>query len=94
MLKGIGASPGIAIGKVIIKKENRIKIEKMKIDNFDLEIERLLNARIAAKEQINQLYKRTLELVGKEEARIFEAHAMILGARQGDRDLFFLLACH
>ncbi|WP_202709551.1 phosphoenolpyruvate--protein phosphotransferase [Sporosalibacterium faouarense] len=77
-MKGIGASPGIAIGKVLIKKEPEIKIEKLAISDSGQEIQRLKEARETCKEQIKNLYDRTLKTMGKKEAQIFEAHGMIL----------------
>jgi phosphotransferase system enzyme I (PtsI) len=78
MIKGIAASPGIAIGKVLIKKDPEIKIEKKVVEDVEKEIRRLDEAREIAKEQINNLYEHTLKTIGEEEARIFEAHGMIL----------------
>ncbi|EOC99652.1 phosphoenolpyruvate--protein phosphotransferase [Caldisalinibacter kiritimatiensis] len=77
-MKGIGASPGIAIGKVLVKKDPEIKIEKKSIENVDAEIKRLEEARKVSKEQINKLYEHTLKNIGEKEAKIFEAHSMIL----------------
>ncbi|WP_069651047.1 phosphoenolpyruvate--protein phosphotransferase [Caloranaerobacter ferrireducens] len=77
-MKGIAASPGIAIGKVLIKKDFQIKIEKKNIDNIEDEIKRLNKAIKVSKQQIDSLYQHTLENIGQEEAKIFEAHIMIL----------------
>ncbi len=78
MLKGIGASPGIAIGKVLLKKDEKIEIEKKNINNTEIEIDRFNDARDTAKEQIQELHRMTLETIGETEAKIFEAHRMIL----------------
>ncbi|KPU26582.1 phosphoenolpyruvate-protein phosphotransferase [Caloranaerobacter sp. TR13] len=77
-MKGIAASPGIAIGKVLIKRDSQIKIEKKNIDNIEDEIKRLNKAREMSKTQIRTIYKHTLENIGQKEAKIFEAHMMIL----------------
>ncbi|QIB27593.1 phosphoenolpyruvate--protein phosphotransferase [Caloranaerobacter azorensis] len=77
-MKGVAASPGIAIGKSLIKKEAQIKIEKKEIDSVEDEIKRLNKAIEVSKQQIQALYQHTLKNIGQEEAKIFEAHMMIL----------------
>ncbi|WP_427337940.1 phosphoenolpyruvate--protein phosphotransferase [Caloranaerobacter sp. DY30410] len=77
-MKGIAASPGIAIGKVLIKKDAQVKIEKKNIDSIEDEIKRLNKAREISKQQIDALYQHALKNIGQEEAKIFEAHIMIL----------------
>lgn len=78
MIQGIGASPGIAIGKVLLKKDPELKIEKRKVVSTDEEIKRLSESIQICKKQINELYEHTLKNIGDEEAKIFEAHSMIL----------------
>lgn len=78
MLKGIGASPGIAIGKALVKTDEKIEVKKNKIENVIEEIDRLSAAINIAKEQIEKLYHNTLNNIGEDEARIFEAHLMLL----------------
>lgn len=75
---GIGVSPGIGIGKVIIKKEPIINIEKKTIEEPQKEISKLNDAREKGKEQIEALYQHAFNAIGKEEAGIFRAHRMIL----------------
>lgn len=75
---GIGVSPGIAIGKVIIKEEDNLQIDKYAIDNVHIELGKLETAKIKSLEQIDRIYNRTLENMGQEEAQIFEAHKMML----------------
>ncbi|RKD34211.1 phosphoenolpyruvate--protein phosphotransferase [Thermohalobacter berrensis] len=77
-MKGIGASPGIAIGKVLVKEETKVEVEKKSIEDTKAEIERLQEARERSKEQIEKLYNHALENIGKDEAKIFEAHMLIL----------------
>lgn len=77
-MKGIGTSPGIAIGKVFVYKEPEIKVNKQKIENIDYEIERLDDAINKAINEINELYENTLKNVGLEDAEIFNAHRMML----------------
>lgn len=78
MIKGIGASPGIAIGKAFLKKDPDIIVQKRQIRDAVGEIDRLNASIEKARTEINNLYQNTLETVGEEEAKIFEAHMMML----------------
>ncbi|MGF7060469.1 phosphoenolpyruvate--protein phosphotransferase [Brassicibacter mesophilus] len=78
MMKGIGVSPGIAIGKVLIKNESTIEVVKKSISDAKNELKRLTDAKNKGKDQIDELYTHTLENIGQNEAQIFEAHKMIL----------------
>ena len=78
MIKGIGASPGIAIGKAFIKKDPEIIVEKRTIGDVAGEIDRLNAAIEKARTEINSLYENTLKEVGDDESKIFEAHMMML----------------
>ena len=77
-MKGIAASPGIAIGKVLLKKEQKIVIEKTLVENIGDEINRLNNAKSICQSQLEKLYTHTLESIGESEAQIFQAHMMML----------------
>jgi len=76
-MKGIGASPGYAIGKVMIKND-AFEINKYEVSDFDYEIERLKGALGTSLEQIKALEEMTKVKIGDEEAEIFAAHGMIL----------------
>ncbi len=78
MINGIAASPGISMGKVLLKKDPKIQIKRKKVENIEEQIQRLIEARNIAKEQIQNLYDKTLDNIGEEEANIFKAHKMIL----------------
>ena len=74
MLKGKGISEGIGIGKVLVLKKEDIKIEKSKVEDIDLELEKL-------KFSLNSIIKETQELRDKsnnEQKQILEAYLMIL----------------
>lgn len=77
-MKGIGASPGIAIGEAIVKRTQEITIEKREIENIYKEIQRLNEAREKSRKEIEALYQQTLKSMGGKEASIFNAHLMIL----------------
>lgn len=74
---GIGVSPGIAMGKVLLKSDDQIKIEKLVIEDVQLECIRLEKAREKSKQEIKSLYENTLEEIGEKESNIFLAHGMI-----------------
>ncbi|WP_026478680.1 phosphoenolpyruvate--protein phosphotransferase [Alkaliphilus transvaalensis] len=76
-MKGMGASPGIAIGKAFIKKDE-INIVKELIQDINKEIDRFYRSLEQAKIQIQELWKVTETKMGKKEADIFEAHLLIL----------------
>ncbi|MFW6266807.1 MAG: phosphoenolpyruvate--protein phosphotransferase [Halanaerobium sp.] len=80
LLEGIAASPGIAIGKSLLKVEKEIEIDKKNINEnqIEQEIEKLHNALSKSKEQLEQLKEETAEKLGEEKAEIFAAHLMIL----------------
>lgn len=77
-MKGIAASSGISIGKVLIKKEQEIRIDDSPAVNIDQEIQKLNAAKEKARTQIEGLYNRALNNIGKSEAQIFQAHLMML----------------
>jgi len=77
-MKGIGVSPGIVIGKVLLKEESKITIEKKDITNYEEEIKRFKVAMENSKSEIQGIYNNVLKSMGEDEANIFEAHLMIL----------------
>ena len=77
-MRGIGVSPGIAIGKVLKREEQSLTIERKHIDDTVLELERFATARAASVEEIGILYDHAIENIGLEEAQIFEAHKMMI----------------
>lgn len=77
-MKGIGTSPGIALGHVIVYKEPEIAVTKEQVQDIDKEIDRLEKAIKIGIKQIENLYEKTLKNVGKEEAEIFNAHKMMI----------------
>lgn len=80
-INGVGVSGGTAIGKIAFLKKAEIKIEKATVRDTAAEIERYKNATVAAKSQLDDLYKTALEKSGAETAEIFEIHRMMLDDR-------------
>ena len=80
MISGILASPGIAFGKALVLKEEKIVLDTQKItdDQIDAEVDRFYEGRALAVEQLNSIRERALISLGEEKAAIFEGHLMIL----------------
>lgn len=80
MISGILASPGIAFGKALVLKEEKIVLDTQKItdDQIDVEVARFYEGRALAVEQLNSIRERALISLGEEKAAIFEGHLMIL----------------
>ena len=76
-MRGIGASQGIAIGKVYVKT-SRIKLEKTMAENIEAELARFYFNVEKSKHQLEEIKNITESKIGADEAQIFEAHAMIL----------------
>jgi len=77
-LKGIAASPGIAMGKAYIFKPQRAFVISRSITDVEHEKERLQKAVTEAKKQIEGIYDHALKNMGAEEAKIFEAHIFLV----------------
>lgn len=78
MTNGYGVSPGIAIGKVVIKKTFEYTVNEEQVSNIEEEVDRFKKAVATCKEETNRLYDKMLEVSGEEEAQIFKAHLLIL----------------
>ncbi len=79
-LHGIGASPGLATGKVLwwrktIQNHHPVEILPEKVES---EITRLVNAVITAEHQIEVIRLETQKNVGESEAAVFDAHIAFL----------------
>jgi phosphotransferase system enzyme I (PtsI) len=80
LLTGIGASPGIAIGRVHLLDRRRVKTPKMHIapEACEIEIARLDAAIRQSYEQLEGIKQRLREAHGEDHFRILEAHQLIL----------------
>lgn len=80
MIKGIGASEGIAIGKAFVLPTWEWDIPESDINVTDLtnEFERLYAGIRTSKLEINDMKKEISEVIGEEESSIFDAHIAIL----------------
>lgn len=78
MLKAIGASFGIAIGRALVIREEVVEIKESKIQDSELEIARFNNALKEAMIQLEKINKDVKEKLGSAKAEIFEAHLFML----------------
>ena len=78
MLKGIGASVGIGIGKAVVIKDIELDIKKRNIDNFEFEL-KLFNKALEHTKQRSKAMAETLrKRVGSKEAEILEGHVLLM----------------
>lgn len=84
LIKGIEASPGIAIGKVFLYEEKELIIEKAIENSAKEEEAKLLNGREKSKEQLLKIREKTAKNLGEDKAAIFDGHITLLE----DEDLF------
>ncbi len=79
-LNGIGASPGIVVGKAALIRDREIELthEKIMPEETAQEIERFDAAITKAKEEIKVIRDQAEQNIGSEEAAVFTAHLMIL----------------
>lgn len=78
VLKGVGASRGIAIGKLLFYTGSPYKVEKLNIEDTAAEQQRLEAARLRAVESLNCIYEKARVEIGEADSMIFQIHAMML----------------
>lgn len=76
-MKGIKASPGIAIGRAYLLVKN-VDVSKKEIIDTDYEIRRFESAIEKSKKQLEKIGKEAKDKVGEKTARVFNAHILIL----------------
>ncbi|MDQ6802796.1 MAG: phosphoenolpyruvate--protein phosphotransferase [Acidobacteriota bacterium] len=78
--KGIGVSPGIAIGRAVIIERREASIFRVPIREEDVgsEVNRFLEALKQTREELAELAQKVSRSMGDEYASIFEAHALMV----------------
>ena len=77
-MKGIIASPGIAIGKAFVLKEHEITIDRNPCKNSEMELVKFNDAIEITRLQLKSVIEKSIERIGMEKAQVFEAHIMML----------------
>jgi len=80
VLKGIPASPGIAHGTALVYLQKQLDVPEYDIDESEAEkeIERLDEAILETRAEISAMRNKIADSLGEGEARIFDAHLMVL----------------
>lgn len=80
LLKGVPASPGIAISKVFKLKSESISIDPTIVDDssVDTEVEKFVKAVEKSKSELKSLQSKVVRKVGLESAKIFDVHQLLL----------------
>lgn len=78
VIKGIDASPGIAIGKIFLYHENELVLNERYVGDINQEIEKLLKGQEATKKQLEEIREKTREKLGDDKAAIFDGHITLL----------------
>jgi phosphotransferase system enzyme I (PtsI) len=83
VFRGIGVSPGVAIGHALVieARRPRAKREAIEAARVPVEVARLRKALEDARQQIQEIQGRIASEVGAQYARIFDAHLLILEDR-------------
>lgn len=77
-IRGIPASPGIAIGQAWLYRPERVTVEQQRVSDPEAEWLRLQAAVNVVRNRLQALYEKALASVGEEEAEIFLAHQEFL----------------
>ncbi len=83
VFRGIGVSPGVAVGKALVIEVPRPRVKRDVVDaaQVPLEVARLRQALEVSRRQILEIQDRIAKEVGPQYARIFDAHLLILEDR-------------
>ncbi|HVE14520.1 MAG TPA: phosphoenolpyruvate--protein phosphotransferase [Elusimicrobiota bacterium] len=80
VIKGVAASPGIAIGKALVLENEEIVINRVEIppDKVRAEVRRFKAALDATYRDLDAAESKVLKMLGKEHARLIDTHRLIL----------------
>jgi len=79
-LSGVAASPGIAMGPILVLGSDTIFVEEQRINSkeIDLELDKFDKALDKSKKDLQKLYEKALVSYGDEAAQIFNVHTHLL----------------
>ncbi|MCP1124642.1 phosphoenolpyruvate--protein phosphotransferase [Bacillus sp. 3103sda1] len=78
IIKGIAASPGIAIAKAFRLENPELIVEKIAVTNTDQEVERFEQALETSKSELEGIKEHARKELGEDKAEIFAAHLLVL----------------
>ncbi len=78
VLRGVPASPGIAIGKAVVLKKDGIVVEERSVDDPSLELDRLQKSLERSTYELEKVYNTAFEKIGSDKAKIFEAQLLMI----------------
>jgi phosphotransferase system enzyme I (PtsI) len=80
VIKGIAASPGISIGKAYVIDDEDIVVERVEIgrDRLRDEVRRFKAAQKATHRDLDAAEQKVLKVLGKQHAKLIDAHRLIL----------------
>ena len=80
VIKGIAASPGIAIGRAYVVEDDDIVVERIDIskDKIRDEVRRFKQAQKATHRDLDAAELKVLKVLGKQHAKLIDAHRLIL----------------
>ncbi|MGE4490717.1 MAG: phosphoenolpyruvate-utilizing N-terminal domain-containing protein, partial [Kiritimatiellales bacterium] len=83
ILQGIGVSPGVAVGEVVVFAQEGAAVPERTIreDEIPLEIARFEESLIKTRHQIAELQRKVAVELGEEHASIFDAHLLVVDDR-------------
>jgi phosphotransferase system enzyme I (PtsI) len=79
--KGVGVSPGIAIGRAVIVEKRVASVYRVPIREEEVpsEVNRFIESLTKTRDELLELKAKVSRSMGEEYAQIFEAHAMMVG---------------
>lgn len=82
-LQGVGVSPGVAVGEVVVFSQEGadIPVRNIEEDDIPVEIARFEEALIKTRHQIAEIQQRVGKVLGDEHAGIFDAHLLVVDDR-------------
>ena len=78
MIKAIGASSGVALGKVLVVKKDTLNIERKRNIDIKEETDKYIHALELSKKDLEKMKEKVKKEIGESEAEIFEVHMMLL----------------
>lgn len=80
VIKGVAASPGIAIGRAYVVEDEDIVVERIDIpqDKIRDEVRRFKQAQKATHRDLDAAEQKVLKVLGKQHAKLIDAHRLIL----------------